>query len=130
MFERCYQDWNEGSLRQVERVYYPGLEGHPDHLVAKRLMKRFSGILSFELKGGKDSGITLVEVSGLHITIVTISSPPPFWSQSVRVVVLAVSLGGVESLIEHPASMTHCDKYVSPETKRASGITDGLVRLR
>lgn len=113
----------------MEKVYYPGLEGHPDHLVAKRLMKRFSGMLSFELKGGKDSGIKLVEVSGLHITIVTTSSPS-LRLQSVRVVVLAVSLGGVESLIEHPASMTHCDKCVSPETKRASGITDGLVRLR
>ena len=45
-------------------------------------------------------------------------------------VVLAVSLGGVESLIEHPASMTHCDSYVPPEIKEASGITDGLVRLR
>ena len=47
-----------------------------------------------------------------------------------RVIVLAVSLGGVESLIEHPASMTHCDHYVSPAVKKASGITDGLIRLR
>ena len=45
-------------------------------------------------------------------------------------IVLAVSLGGVESLIEHPASMTHCDHHVSPEVKKASGITDGLIRLR
>ena len=45
-------------------------------------------------------------------------------------IVLAVSLGGVESLIEHPASMTHCDSYVSPEVKKVSGITDGLIRLR
>ena len=45
-------------------------------------------------------------------------------------IVLAVSLGGVESLIEHPASMTHCDHHVSPEMKKASGITDGLIRLR
>ena len=45
-------------------------------------------------------------------------------------IVLAVSLGGVESLIEHPASMTHCDNCVPPETKKASGITDGLIRLR
>ena len=50
--------------------------------------------------------------------------------QSMKVIVLAVSLGGVESLVEHPASMTHCDSYVSPEVKRASGITDGLIRLR
>ena len=53
-----------------------------------------------------------------------------FLPQSMRVIVLAVSLGGVESLIEHPASMTHCDHYVSPAVKKASGITDGLIRLR
>ena len=50
--------------------------------------------------------------------------------QSLKVVVLAVSLGGVESLVCHPASMTHCDHYVSPEAKEASGITDALIRLR
>jgi methionine-gamma-lyase len=94
---------------KVARVYYPGLTSHDDHAVARRLMRRFSGMLSFELTGGRESGIRLVE--------------------SVRVVVLALSLGGVESLIEHPASMTHCDNYVSPEVKRAGGITDGLIRL-
>ncbi len=50
--------------------------------------------------------------------------------QNTKVVVLAVSLGGVESLLEHPASMTHCDSYVPPEVRESSGITDGLVRLR
>ena len=44
--------------------------------------------------------------------------------------ILAVSLGGVESLVEHPASMTHCDRHVTPEEKKAGGITDGLIRFR
>lgn len=94
---------------KVERVYYPGLASHPDHQLAEKQMKGFSGMVSFELKGGLDTGIKLVE--------------------STKVIVLAVSLGGVESLIEHPASMTHCDHHVSPEVKKASGITDGLIRL-
>ena len=48
---------------QIARVYYPGLPSHPDHEVAKRLMKRFSGMVSFELKGGKEDGIRMVEVT-------------------------------------------------------------------
>ena len=95
-------------------------------------MKQFSGMVSFELKGGKESGIRLVEVSNKAISddYALCNFHLLCLFQNTRVIVLAVSLGGVESLIEHPASMTHCDKCVSPQTREASGITDGLIRLR
>ena len=93
---------------KVSRVFYPGLESHPDHELAKRQMKRgFGGMLSFELKNGLNAGIKLVE--------------------TVKVINLAVSLGGAESLIEHPASMTHT---MIPKIEREkAGITDGLIRF-
>lgn len=91
----------------VERVWYPGLPSHPDHDVAKRILSGFGGMIAFELKGGAEAGKRLVE--------------------SVRLIRLAVSLGGVESLIQHPATMTHGP--LSREQRRAAGITDGLVRL-
>lgn len=95
---------------KIARVYYAGLPAHPDHSLAKRQMGgKYSGMIAFELQGGLEDGIKFVE--------------------SLKVVVLAVSLGGVESLVCHPASMTHCDHYVSPEAKEASGITDALIRL-
>ncbi|HSB67187.1 MAG TPA: aminotransferase class I/II-fold pyridoxal phosphate-dependent enzyme [Anaerolineales bacterium] len=91
----------------VERVYYPGLEGDPGHAVAARQMHAYGGMLSFELKGGMQAGIRLME--------------------RVRLATLAVSLGNVDTLIEHPASMTHGP--VPPEDRLNQGITDGLVRL-
>jgi methionine-gamma-lyase len=91
----------------VERVYYPGLEDDPGHGIALRQMHAFGGILSFELKGGMQAGIRLME--------------------RVRLATLAVSLGNVDTLIEHPASMTHGP--VPPQDRLSQGITDGLVRL-
>ncbi len=92
----------------IERVYYPGLADHPGHDVARRQMQGgFGGVLSFEVRGGLEAGRVLME--------------------SVRLCSLAVSLGSVDTLIQHPASMTHAS--VPPEARRAAGISDGLVRL-
>ncbi|MBQ4425847.1 MAG: methionine gamma-lyase [Lachnospiraceae bacterium] len=91
----------------VEKVYYPGLPDHPGHETAARQMKRFGGIISFEVRGGKEAGIKLVD--------------------SLNMIACAVSLGDAESLIEHPASMTH--SAYSPEELAASGIAPGLIRL-
>ncbi len=91
---------------EIARVRYIGLETHPQHELAKRQMKGFGSMISFELKGGLDAGRKLMD--------------------AVKVATLAVSLGGVETLIEHPASMTHAG--MSPEERRAAGFSDGLVR--
>ena len=91
----------------VAKVYYPGLEDDPGHAIATRQMHAFGGMLSFELKGGMQAGIRLME--------------------RVRLATLAVSLGNVDTLIEHPASMTHGP--VPREDRLSQGITDGLVRL-
>lgn len=92
---------------KILRVYYPGLKTHPDYQLAKRQMKDFGGVLSFEVKGGIKAGETLVN--------------------NVKIIKLAVSLGACESLIEHPASMTHSE--IDKETRRKIGIKDGLIRL-
>jgi methionine-gamma-lyase len=91
----------------VAMVHYPGLEDDPGHEIAKRQMHAYGGMMSFELKGGIQAGIRLME--------------------RVRVATLAVSLGNVDTLIEHPASMTHGP--VPREDRLNQGITDGLVRL-
>ncbi len=91
----------------VARVLYPGLPSHPQHSLAVRQMSGFGGMLAFELRGGREAGIHLVE--------------------STRLAVLAVSLGSVESLIEHPASMSH--SLLSDEELRRAGIPPGLIRL-
>ncbi len=91
---------------EVSSVRYIGLPSHPQHAIAKRQMKGFGSMISFELKGGFEAGKRLMN--------------------SVKVATLAVSLGGVETLIEHPASMTHAS--MKPEDRRAAGFTDGLVR--
>jgi len=91
---------------KVEWIKYPGLKSHPQHELAKKQMDGFGSMISFGLKGGFDAGKTLMD--------------------NVKLAMLAVSLGGVESLIEHPASMTH--SKVSQEDKIKAGITDGLVR--
>lgn len=90
----------------IAKVHYPGLPDDPGHAIAKRQMRRFGGMLSFEAKDAK--GI----VDRLR---------------RLEVITLAESLGGVESLIEHPATMTH--KSVPVEQQRKQGITDGLVRF-
>jgi methionine-gamma-lyase len=91
----------------VAEVHYPGLEADPGHSIAAQQMFAYGGMLSFELKGGLQAGIQLME--------------------RVRLATLAVSLGMVDTLIEHPASMTHGP--VPREDRLNQGITDGLVRL-
>lgn len=92
---------------KIEKVVYPGLETHPQYALAREQMHGFGGMITFYIKGGLSSARGLLE--------------------NVRVFSLAESLGGVESLIEHPAIMTHAS--VPPENRRALGIDDGLVRL-
>jgi len=91
----------------VERVYYPGLPSHPGHEIARRQMRGFGGMLSFEVKGGFDAGVRCVE--------------------ALRVCTLAVSLGGVETLVTHPASTSSVG--IPREERIRAGITDGLIRV-
>jgi methionine-gamma-lyase len=91
----------------VERAHYPGLPDHPGHALARKQMRGFGGMVSFELRGGVAAGTRLVE--------------------SLRLITLAVSLGGAESLIVHPASMIH--GKLSEADLRAAGISPGLLRL-
>lgn len=91
----------------VERVIYPGLKSHPQHMLARRQMDGFGGIVTIEVKGGLKKARRMLERCTLFA--------------------LAESLGGVESLIEHPAIMTHAS--VPPANRRRLGISDGLVRL-
>jgi len=91
----------------VDWVAYPGLPGHPQATLISRQMKGMGSLISFEMKGGYEAGKKVL--SGVQIPA------------------LAVSLGGVETLIQHPASMTHA--AVKREDRLAAGITDGLVRL-
>ena len=95
------------SHAKIDRVLYPGLPSHPQHAVAKAQMSGFSGMIAFELTGGTEAGKTLMN--------------------NVQLCGLAESLGSVETMITHPASMTHAD--VPVEDRRKRGLTDGLVRL-
>jgi cystathionine gamma-lyase len=92
---------------QVERVIYPGLKSHPQHALAKKQMQGFGGIVSIVVKGGLRKARAVLERCELFA--------------------LAESLGGVESLIEHPAIMTHAS--VPPANRKRLGISDGLIRL-
>ncbi len=98
--------WLETHPR-VKRVHYPGLSSHPEHLLARKQMKQFSGVLGFDLKGGLGAGKIVMD--------------------NVQLCTLAVSLGDCETLIQHPATMTHAT-YTGEELK-AAGIDPGLVRL-
>jgi len=91
----------------VEKVYFPGLASHPGHAVAARQQAGFGAMLSFELRGGEPAVRAFVD--------------------SLRWFTLAESLGGVESLVAHPASMTHA--AMTPEARAKAGISDGLLRL-
>src|SRR4029077_5964596 len=91
---------------KVKKVYYPGLPTHPHYELAKRQMRGFGGMLAFEL-GSLEHARRLLN--------------------AVRLYALAESLGGVETLISHPADMTHAS--VPAETRARIGITDGLVRI-
>jgi cystathionine gamma-lyase len=95
------------SHAQVERVLYPGLESHPGHALALRQMTGPGGMISFELRGGLPASRAFL--------------------RSLRIFACAESLGGVESLAEHPAIMTHAS--LPAEARRALGIGDGLIRL-
>jgi len=95
------------SRDEVGRVIYPGLESHPGHDIAKRQMRGFGGMVSFELESGVPGGKA--------------------FSMATRVFTLAESLGGVESLVEVPPIMTHAS--IPAEERRAAGMADGLVRL-
>ena len=92
---------------KVSKVVYPGLESHPMHHIAKSQMKGYSGMISFELEGGLEAGKKLMN--------------------SVDLCLLAESLGAVETMITHPATMTHAE--VPREERLARGFEDGLVRL-
>lgn len=92
---------------KIEEIYFPWLPTHPQHEIAKRQMKGPGGMISFEMKGGIEAGKMLMNSVKLHT--------------------LAVSLGGVESLIQHPASMTHA--VMGAEARKQARISDGLVRI-
>lgn len=92
--------------KQVKQVYYPGLPSHPQHKLAKKQMKNFGGMIAFDL-GSLDAAKRFLK--------------------KVRVCALAESLGGVETLISHPATMTHAS--IPPDQRKKIGVTDGLVRI-
>ena len=93
---------------KVERVHYPGLPSHPQHEVARRILPDgVGGMLAFEVRGGVEAGVRFCDALGL------------VW--------VATSLGGTHSLVGHAASTTH--RQMDPETRRAAGVTDGLVRM-
>jgi cystathionine beta-lyase/cystathionine gamma-synthase len=92
---------------KVDRIAYPGLKSHPQHDIAQSQMDGYSGMMSFELAGGLDAGRNLMN--------------------GMKLCSLAESLGAVETMITHPATMTHVD--VPVEERHARGLTDGLVRL-
>ncbi len=93
--------------RAIARVHYPGLESHPQHALARRQMDGYGGMVSVELKGGLPAARSFL--------------------RRLKIFTLAESLGGVESLVDHPASMTHAS--VPRAEREAHGVTDGLVRL-
>lgn len=92
---------------KVEKVYFPGLENHKNHDVAASQMRDFGAMISFEVKGGMEAGKALCD--------------------NLEMIALAVSLGDVETLIQHPASMTHSP--YTPEERAEAGIPEGLIRL-
>jgi len=103
---RALAEWLTGHP-QVEKVIYPGLTSHPQHALAKRQASGFGGMISFVLKGGLDESRRFLSAC--------------------QIFTLAESLGGVESLIEHPAIMTHAS--VPADRRAALGIVDGFIRL-
>jgi len=102
---RCLAEWLQGHAA-VQRVYYPGLADHPQHDLARRQMSGFGGMISLELGSAARARVFV---------------------ESTRIFALAESLGGVESLVGHPASMTHAS--VPKAMREEMGLTDGLVRL-
>ncbi len=99
-------EWLTGQAK-VNKVTYPGLTSHPQHALAKKQMSGFGGMMTFDMKGGLENARKFLK--------------------TVKIFACAESLGGVESLIEHPAIMTHAS--VPKENREKLGITDGLIRL-
>lgn len=91
----------------VKRVYYPGLASHPQHALAKRQMRGFGGMLAFDIRGGQAAAFRFI--------------------MRLKLFAFAESLGGVESLIEHPVTMSHAS--MTPEARAAAGITGGTIRV-
>jgi O-succinylhomoserine sulfhydrylase len=98
--------WLE-SQSAVQRVYYPGLESHPQHELAKKQQSGFGGIVSFELKGGKEEGWKLIDAT--------------------QMVSITANLGDTKTTITHPATTTH--GRLTPEQRQEAGISDGLIRI-
>ncbi len=92
---------------KVQRVYYPGLESHPDHSVARRVLKGYGGVVSFDVRGTANDALKVM--------------------QSLKIIIPAQSLGGVNSLISHPPTMSH--RTLTPEERKAIGLNEGLLRL-
>ena len=96
------------SHPKIEKVYWPGFEDHPNHKIVKKQMKDFGGMISFTTKGNNyNEAIRIVE--------------------NLKIFTLAESLGGVESLAGHPASMTHAS--IPKEEREKTGVVDSLIRL-
>jgi cystathionine gamma-synthase len=93
--------------KAVEHVYYPGLTTHPQHELAKQQMSGFGGMLSFDIRGGREAAFRFIE--------------------ALEIFAFAESLGGVESLVEHPDTMSHAS--MTPEARRTAGITGSNIRL-
>ena len=96
------------QCKKVEKIYWPGLESHPNHLVAKKQMKKFGGMISFTFSGNMYSDVVK-------------------FTKKLKVFTLAESLGGVESLVNHPATMTHAS--MPKNDRERNGITESLIRL-
>ena len=96
------------QCKKVEKIYWPGLESHPNHLVAKKQMKKFGGMISFTFGGNSYSDVVK-------------------FTKKLKVFTLAESLGGVESLVNHPATMTHAS--MPKKDRERNGITESLIRL-
>jgi O-succinylhomoserine sulfhydrylase len=91
----------------VQRVFYPGLPSHPQHQLAMRQQKSGGGIVSFEVKGGKEAAWRVID--------------------NTRLLSITANLGDTKTTITHPASTTHA--RITPEARAAAGITDGLIRI-
>jgi O-succinylhomoserine sulfhydrylase len=98
--------WLEGH-KSVARVFYPGLESHPQHALGKRQQRAGGAVLSFEVKGGRAGAWRLIDAT--------------------RLISITANLGDVKTTITHPGTTTH--GRISPEARAAAGITDGLVRV-
>jgi O-succinylhomoserine sulfhydrylase len=92
---------------EVKRVYYPGLESHPQHALAKSQQQGFGGLLSFELHGGKEEGWRLIDAT--------------------KMLSITANLGDAKTTITHPATTTH--GRLTPEQRDEAGVSDGLIRV-